>query len=209
LHFVLFVNYLFRFWIQWLSSNYKVRLLHFFVTVLICETVTSFAAIQFLYLVFTLRRQFILLNSSLNEVVMSTVNSEHILPLNVFTVSDFLSKSYSVISGLRDTLYRHFMLCDILELINSSYSLQVLAFIGLKFVYTTVYLYLLCFTLFDTSIFGVLAYASLTALVGFELFQLASVVYCCNSASFQVGIFFKNTIFRSVMLMEFVVLGGI
>jgi len=37
-------------------------------------------------------------------------------------VSDVLPERYSVISGVRDILYRHVLLCDILELINSSYS---------------------------------------------------------------------------------------
>jgi hypothetical protein len=48
-------------------------------------------------------------------------------------VSDFTREGYSVISGLRDILYRHVVLCDVLDLIDSSYSLQALAFIGLKF----------------------------------------------------------------------------
>jgi len=86
-----------------------------------------------------------LLNSSLNEVVVSTVKSQCIPSLKVRTVSDFFPQRYSVISGYRDILYRHMMLCDILELINSSYSLQVLALIGSKFVYETIFLYLLFF----------------------------------------------------------------
>jgi hypothetical protein len=86
-----------------------------------------------------------LLNSSLNEGVMSTVKSEGILSLKVRTVSDFLPERYFVVYDVRDILYRQVMLCDILELINSSYSLQVLALIGSKFVYATICLYLLFF----------------------------------------------------------------
>ena len=86
-----------------------------------------------------------LLNSSLNGFVVSTVKSECILPLKVRTVSDFLPERYSFFSGLRDIMYRHVMLCDILELINSSYSFEVLALIGSKFVYATIFLYLFIF----------------------------------------------------------------
>jgi hypothetical protein len=154
----------------------------------VCDTVTSFAALQFLYFVFTLRRHFMLLNSRLNEVVMSTVKSEGILSLKVRTVSDFLPERYSVISGVRDILYRHLMLCDILELVNSSYSLHVLALIGSKFVYATIYLYLLFFSIFDRSLFTVLSFYSLLPYVSFEVMQLVTVVYCCTSACFQVGI---------------------
>ena len=145
LHVVLFVTYLIRCWFVWTGNKSRLDFLHFFISGLVCETVTSFAAVQFLYFVFTLRRHFMLLNSSLNAVVMSTVKSEGILSLKVRTVPDVLPERYSVISGVRDILHRHVMLCDILELINSSYSFQVLALIGSKFVYATIGLYLLFF----------------------------------------------------------------
>jgi hypothetical protein len=81
------------------------------------------------------------------------------------------------------------MLCDILELVDSSYSLQVLAFMGLKFVYATVFLYLLWLDLFDRSLFQIIYFVSHLAFVSFEAIQLISVVYCCKSACVQVGIF--------------------
>jgi hypothetical protein len=62
------------------------------------------------------------------------VKSDGILSLKFRTVSDVLPERYSIISGVRDILYHHSMLCDILETINSSYSVQVLALIGSKFV---------------------------------------------------------------------------
>jgi hypothetical protein len=189
LHVVLFVNYLFRLWILCLSSNYGLDLLHFYVTGFICDTVISFAAVQFLYLVFTLRVLFMLLTSRLHEVMLSTVMSENVYSLKVRTVSDFSPGSNNVISGLRDILYRHVMLCDILELIDSSYSLQVLVFMGLKFVYATVFLYLLWLELFDRSLFQVFPFASGIVFVSFEAIQLFSVVYCCKSACVKVCIF--------------------
>jgi len=129
-----------------------------------------------------------LLNSILNEAVMSTVKSEGIPSTKVHTVSDVLPERYSVISGVRNILYRHVMLCDILELINSSYSIQVLVLIGSKFVYATVSLYLLFFSIFDRSVFPDTSFSSKLPLVSFEVMQLVSLVYCCKSVSFQVSI---------------------
>jgi hypothetical protein len=188
LHGVLLVTYLIRYSIEWIHNNCLLYLLHFFLSGLACDTVTSFAAVQFLYLVFTLRRHFMLLNSNLNEVVMSTVKSKGILSLNFRTVSDVVPERYSDISAVRDMLYHHLMLCDILELINSSYSLQVLALIGSKFVYATITLYMLYFSIFDRSLFPVRTFASVIPFGSFEVMQLVTVVYCCKSASFQVGI---------------------
>ena len=162
--------------------------MHFFISGLICDTVTSFAALQFLYFVFTLRHHFMLLNTGLNEVVVSTVMSEDIVSLKVRRVSDFLPERYSVISSVRDILYRHVMLCDILELINSSYSLQVLALIWSNFVYATIYIYLLFISIFDRYLFPVLSFDSQLPLVGFEVMQLVTVVYCCKSVDFQVSV---------------------
>jgi len=188
LHVVLFINYLIRYSFMLIRFGGQLDLLHFFISGLVCDTVTSFAAVQFLYFVFTLRRHFMLLNSSLNEVVMTTVKSDGILSLKVRTVSDFFPGRYSVISGVRDILYRQVMLCDVLELINSSYSLQVLALIGSKFVQATILLYLLFFSIFDYSLITVIPFASLILFVSFEVMQLVTVVYCCKSASFQVSI---------------------
>jgi hypothetical protein len=189
LHGVLFVTYLIRCSLGWIYIDCRFDLLLFFISGLACDTVTCFAALQFLYFVLTLRRHFMLLNSSLNEVVMSTVKSEGILSLNFRTVSDVLPESHSAISAVRDVLYRHLILCDISELINSSYSVQVLALIGSKFVYATICLYLLFFSIFDRSLFQVRTFASLISFGGFEVMQLVTVVYCCKSASFQVRIF--------------------
>jgi hypothetical protein len=189
LHGVFFVTYLTRYSSQWTNNKFRLDLVHFFISGLVCDTVTSFAAVHFLYLVFTLRLHFKLLNSNLNEVVVSTVKSQGIiLSLKVGTMSDVLPERYSVISAVRDILYHHLMLCDILELINSSYTLQVLALIGSKFLYTTVFLYLLYFSIFDLSLFPVLPFASLIPLISFEVIQLITVVYCCKSANFQVSI---------------------
>jgi len=188
LHVVLFVTYLIPCSFLLISSNCRFDLLHYLISGLVCVTVTSFGAVQFLYFVFTLRRHFMLLNSSLNAVVMSTVKSEGIISLKVRTVSDVLPERYSVISGVRDILYRHVMLCDILELINISYSIKVLAFIGSKFVYATIDLYLLFFSIFDRSLFPVGSFAYLIPPVSFEVMQLVTFVYCCKSVSFQVSI---------------------
>jgi len=188
LHFVLLGICLIRFLLVWTSNKCRLDLLHFFISGLVCETVTSFAELHFLYIVFTLRRHFMLLNSSLNEVVVSTVKAESTLSLDFRTVSDFIAERYSVISGVRDILYRHVMLCDVLDLINSSYSLQVLALIGSKFVNATVNLYLLFCSIFYRSLFPFLHFASLLPLVSFEVMQLVAVAYCCISASFQVSI---------------------
>jgi len=192
LHGVLFVTHLIRYSFQWTIRNCRLNLLHSGISAVVCDTVTSFAALQFLYFVFTLRRHFMLLNSTLNEVVMSTVKSERILSLKVRTVLDFLPERYSFISGVRDILYRHLMLCDILELINSSYSLQVLALIGSKFVYATISFYLLFFSIFFPSLFLVLPAALFIPLGSFEVIQLVTVVCCCESASFQVSVTLKT-----------------
>jgi hypothetical protein len=188
LHVVLFVTYLIRYLSVWTSNKSRLDLLHSLISGLVCDTVTSFAALQFLYLVFTLRRHFTLLNSSLNEVVVSTVKSEGILSLKFRTVSDVLPERYSIISGVRDILCHHSMLCDILELINSSYSIQVLVLIGSKFVHATISLYILFFSIFDSSLFPVLPFASLIPNISFEVMQLVTVVYCCESMNFQVSI---------------------
>jgi len=188
LHVVSFLIYLIRYSLEWINSECLLILLLFLISGLVCDTVTSFSAVQFLYFVLTLRRHFMLLNSCLNEVVMSTVKSDGILSLKVRTVSNFFPGRYSVISGVRDILYRQVMLCDILELINSSYSLQVLALIGSKFVYTTIFLYVLFFRIFDYSLFAIHSFDSLIPFVSFEVMQLATVVYCCKSASFQVSV---------------------
>jgi hypothetical protein len=187
-HFVLFIAYLIRYSLEWISKSCVLSLLHNFVSSLICDTVTSFAAVQFLYFVFTLRRHFMLLNSSLNEVVMSAVTSESVHSLNVHTVPESLPKLNCVISGLRDILNRHVVLCDILELINSSYGLQILAFIGTNFVYSTIMFYLLCFSVFAPLLFPVASFVSLLPVLSQEVIQIVTVVYCCNCASFQVGV---------------------
>jgi len=72
LHVGLFVFYFIRYSIDWIRSKSILGLLHFFISGLVSDTVNSFAALQFLYFVFTLRRHFMLLNRRLNEVVMST-----------------------------------------------------------------------------------------------------------------------------------------
>jgi len=188
LHFVLFVFYLIRYSFEWTQHDFQLVMLGSAVSRLVCDTVTSFAELQFLYFVFTLRRHFMLLNSSLNEVVVSTVKSECVFRLKVRTVSDLLPEKCSFISRVRDILYCHVMLCDIVELINSSYSLQVVALIGLKFAYATIFFYLLFFSIFDHSLFPFLPFAFLIAIGSFEIMQLVTVLCCCKSACLQVGI---------------------
>ena len=160
----------------------------FFQSALVYDTVKSFAALQFLYFVFTLRLHFMLLNSNLNEVVVSTVKSERILSFKVRTVLDLLPERYFVTSRVRDILYRHVMLCDILDLINSSYALQVLALIGSKFVYATICLYVLFFSIFDRSVLIDRSFSSKILFGTFEVMQLFTVLYCCQSVCFQVSI---------------------
>jgi hypothetical protein len=80
------------------------------------------------------------------------------------------------------------MLYDILELIDSTYSFQLLAFIGSKFVYATIYLYLLFLSIFDLSFFPIPVISLLLLILSYLVIQLVSVVYCCKSASFQVCI---------------------
>jgi hypothetical protein len=206
LHFVLFFSYLFRYFIHCLGSNYEVDMLLCLISVLICDTVISFAAVQFLYFGFTLRRYFMVLNSSLNEVVMSTVKSVNIFPLKVRKVSQFSPKSYSVISGLRYILYHHAMLCDILELIDSCYSFQVLAFIVTKFIYPTIFLYKLFASIFERSLLPVNSFATVITCVIYEVMQLVAVVYCCKSASFQVSVIYEYNIHNFVLLEDSFVL---
>jgi hypothetical protein len=191
LHVGLFLTYLIRYYVSWTSRNCQLDVLHHFIFGLVCDTVITFAAVQFLYFVVTLRLHFMLLNSSLNEVVMSTVKSESILPLKFRAVSDVLPERYSVISNLRDILYRHLMLCDILWLIDSSYSVQILALIGSKFVYATISLYLLFFSIFELSLSAGISIASFVPISSFEVMQLVTVLYCCKSACFQVSIILK------------------
>jgi len=208
LHFFSFVIYLIPYSFVWISGQCRLDELHNFISGLVCDTVTSFAALPFLYFVFTLRRLFMLLNSILNDVVVSTVMSESIPPLNVSMVSDSFPERYSVISSLRDILYRHVMLCDILELINSTFSLQVLALMGSKFVYGTIFLYLLFFSVFDLSLFSFYSFASAIPIGSFEAIQLVTVLYYCKSACLQVGIIW-NIILRDTVFAEFGVLRGI
>jgi hypothetical protein len=188
LHVGLFVTYFFRYSVEWIRNNCHLYVLHFHISGLICDTVTSFAAIQFLYFVLILRRHFLLLNATLNEFVMSTVKSENIPSLKVRTVSDFVPEIYSAISGLREFLNRHLLLCAILELIDSSYSVQVLAFMGSKYIYATVCFYILFFTVFDLSKVMVMSFPLVMCTISCEVMQLLAVVYCCRSVSVQVGV---------------------
>jgi hypothetical protein len=188
LHVVVFVNCCIRQTVAWVGNGCQLYLLHFNISSLIRDTVTNFTAVQFLYFVFTLHRHFVLLNSCLNDAVLFTVKSSYNVPLNFRTLSDFFPKRYSVISSLRDILYRHLILCDILELINSSYSLQFLVFIASKFGYATISLYVYFVSIFDLSLFPFHSSASLITLGGCEVLQLVAVVYCCHSASDQVGV---------------------
>ena len=188
LHVVLFLIYLIRYYVEWIRMKCMLVLLHFFISGLVCDTVTNFAAFQFLYFVFTLRRHFMMLNSCLNKVLVFTVKSEYIFPLKVRTVSDLKPEIYSVLSGVRDFLYRHLLLCDILELVNSSYSLQVLVLIGSKFVYATIFLYLLFFSIFDPSLFPTGSFTTIIPSGSFEVIHFVTVVYCCRSVCFQVSV---------------------
>jgi hypothetical protein len=192
LHFVLFVTSFLRYVFVWTRHSYQIDTLHNYISGMIFDTVTSFAAVQFLYLVFTLRRHFMLLNSSLNEVVVSTVKSECVLSLKVRTVSDLFPETYSVISGVSDILYRHMMLCDVLELINPTYSFQVLALIGSKFVYPTICFHSF-FSVFDRSIFSSsFLYDNHTA------WQFRSTALCYGGVFLQVcqfsGAYYLNTL---------------
>ena len=184
LHVVLFVTYLIRYSLEWIRSDCRLDMVHFFISSLVCDTFTSFAELHFLYFVFTLHRHFMLFNSSLNEVVVSTVKSQCILPLKVRTVSDFLPQRYSFFFGLRDILYRHVMLCDILELINS-YSFQVLALIGSKFVYATVFFYLF---FFPPDIRSILIPSS-PLCSSHSTSQFRSNATCCSGVLLQVCMF--------------------
>ena len=188
LHVFSFVNYLIPYSSIWLSDKCWLDELHNFISGLVSDTVTSFAALHFLYLVFTVCRHFMLLNSILNEFVVSTVKSERILSSKVHTASDFLPEKCSVISSLRNILHHHVILCDMLDIINSASSLQFLALIGSKFVYTTIYLYLLFVSIFDRSLFPVRSPTSQIVLFSLEIMQLVTVLYCCQSVCLQVSI---------------------
>ena len=187
-HVVLFVTYLIPLCFGWISNNCRWYELPVFLSTLVCDTVTSSAALQFLYFVFTLRRHLMLLNSRLNEVGMSTVTSENIFSLKVPNVSELIPESYSVNSGLREFVNLHFLLCDVLQLIDSSYSVQVLAFIGSKYVYATVCLYVLFCTEFDLVDVVVPSFTVFTSVIIFEVVELVTVVYCCKFACFQVSV---------------------
>jgi hypothetical protein len=182
IHVVLFFTYLIQYFFHWTINEFRLNLLHFFISSFMCETVTSFAAIQSLYFVSTLRRLFMSLNSRLHVTVVSTVKSKE-----VRTVLDFLPEKYSVISGLREIRNHHVMLCDVLDLINSSYSLPVLALISLRFIFTTLGLYLVFFSILYPSAYSIHFYSSLPPVISFEVTQLVAVLYCCKCASFQVG----------------------
>jgi hypothetical protein len=84
-HFLLLAVYLIRYSLYWINSNCRLYVLRCNMSDLVCDIVTCFVAIQFLYFVFTLHRHFMLLNSGLNDFVMSTVKSEYIV-LKVRTV---------------------------------------------------------------------------------------------------------------------------
>jgi len=128
-----------------------------------------------------------LLNSSINEVAVSTVKAENVFSLKVCTVSDLVPESYSVVSGLSEFVIRHLLLYDVLELIDASYSVHVMAFIGSKYLYAAVCLYVLFFTEFDLTDV-VLYFPVLISVMSFEIMQLVTVLYCCKSACLQVGI---------------------
>ena len=117
------------------------------------------------------------------------MKSVGILSTKVRTVSDFKPEIYSVITGVRDILYRHVMLCGILDLITSSYPLQVMALIGSKFMYATIFLLLLFFfSIFYRSLFPFHSLDILIPLGTFDVMQLVSVLCCCKSAFFQVSV---------------------
>jgi hypothetical protein len=123
-----------------------------------------------------------LLNSGLNDFVMSTAKSEYIA-LKVRTVSDFVPKRYSVSSGLRDIVYRHEMLCDILELIDYSYTLQVLGFLRSKIGYATVGVFYCFFR------YSIVPHLLLIPLLHYHPWQLGSNSTCYNGVYLEARVF--------------------
>jgi hypothetical protein len=130
-----------------------------------------------------------LLNSRLNEMIvsLSTVKSKEIISFNGNNMSEFSAKNSLVNCGFRELLNLHETLCDVLEVINSTYSLQVLASVGWKFVNLTVSFYLIVSVILDNTIYQIQSFPSLIFSISFEATQLVLLVHCCNSASFQVG----------------------
>jgi hypothetical protein len=78
------------------------------------------------------------------------------------------------------------MLCDILDLINPSFTSPVLAFIGSKFVYTTVGPFYF-FSILDRTVFHVSSFVSLLPLDSYEVNMVVAMVLIRMPASFLVG----------------------
>jgi hypothetical protein len=173
--------------IGWVRINCRLDILPFFISCMLCLTVTSFAEIQFLNFVFIVRRHFVSLNSRLSEIITSRVKTQEIIPPNLDTTSELSLENSLVNRGLHELLNIHVTLCDVLDEIKSTYSLQVLASVGWKFVNITITLYLIFSVILDNTIFQVHSSPSLIFSISFEAMQLIMVVSFCKSASFQVG----------------------
>jgi hypothetical protein len=190
IHSIFIVSYLGRSVFEWVIHNYPLNVLPFIISSMMCQIITNFAEIQFLYFVYIVRRHFMLLNSRLNEMVvsLSTVKSKEKLPFNRNNISEFSSVNNLVNCGLRDVLNLHMTLCDVLDSINSTYSLQVLALTGWKFLGVTVAFYLIVSVILDSTIKQVHSFPSLIAVISSEVTQLVTVVHCCKYAGFQVRV---------------------
>lgn len=188
-HSILIIAYLGRSVMGWIRINCVLSLLPFFVSHVMCQIITSFADIQFTYFVFIVRTYFMLLNSRVNEVTASlqTVKSKECISFNRNNTSEFSAENSLVNCDFHELITIHDALCDVLDVINSTYSFQVLAMVGWKFLNVTIGFYLMLSVILDSKIYQVLSFPSLMFSISCEAMQLAVVVLCCNSTSFQVG----------------------
>jgi hypothetical protein len=112
---------------------------------------------------------------------------EEIRSSNFDNMSVLSAENSHLNCGLHKLLKLHLALCDVLDIINSTYSLQVLASVGWKFINVTIALYLIFVAILDTTIIQAHSIPSLILSISFEATQLVIVVYCCKSVTSQVS----------------------
>jgi hypothetical protein len=184
-HSVVFVTFVSRFFFEWIRSDCLLMMLSFSISCPICEVICIFVELQFLGFLSILHRNFIVLNSKFDGI-SSEISSKGIS----FFSSDLLTVATDegfIKCNLHDFVELHKTLCDISELINSTYSLQMLISVGRIFSNFTVGFYLIISSVIDDTVELIQSYLSLVSNICLQALHLFILAHRCNSACVEVG----------------------
>ena len=125
------------------NSVYSLQLLYYTTVYIICDVVLMLSDTQFIHFVLLLKYRFSVLNDTLiNFTVQSlyktSLNHIIIAPAVDRSVNSSTSAVSSSVTLLKSTLRKvcrhHDSLCDILEFVNRTYSLQILVIVTVNFI---------------------------------------------------------------------------